>query len=200
MSIYEIMALAFTLIFAENAVFVYALGIDELFYIGRAADNKKSAVLSSAVFILAAVATELLTYLSVTYLFGGLFVMAVVAAPIFALLSFEGIAFLVSKYIKKPQKSVGYMIFPLAVSTATVGIAVSNLNASISSHIIMTVFLSFGVIFSHIIFNDVRERCNIKKQPDSIRGIPSALIAIGLIAMVFSELSGVELSALFGNL
>lgn len=73
-----------------------------------------------------------------------------------------------------------------------VAILVIQKNYSLLESVIYAVATAIGYAMALIIFSSIREQLALTKVPESMKGIPLALITAGIMAMAFMGFSGID--------
>lgn len=96
------------------------------------------------------------------------------------------------KFVPALYASLGIFLPLITTNCAVLGSALINIqrNYGFIASVINGFSSAVGFMLAIVIFAGVRERMQLSTPPKAFRGMPIALIAAGLIAMVFSGFSG----------
>ncbi len=89
-------------------------------------------------------------------------------------------------------QALGIFLPLITTNCAVLGVAVLNVQNNLS--ILMSTWYGFssglGFSLALLLFSSIRERLDLANPPKSFEGVPIALIAAGILAMIFMGFSG----------
>lgn len=202
MQIADLCVIIFTVSFAENALFSkgYATDVADKLPRGR------SFMYFSLITVCGSVVSQAVSAILLKYIFGGAAFMSVVITPIVYFSVTSLFLWGLSKFRNGVYSELKPFELLITANTATVGVifsvteiystefSVVEVEHGFATSCVYTLFGVCGAILAFVIFNDINERIYEKRQPEAFRGLPSALVALGLIAMVFMGISEIRFS------
>lgn len=184
--------LIFISVFVENAVFIFAMGIDGL---DKLAKEPRRALTLGFLLVIVTVASDAILW-NLTYVQQhGIEYLMIVAAPIVAAGVSAAVAFIMKKLFADTYKKIGQYMIHIASNSAVVGMLcrVTPQAERLVDSVVRAALSAVGVVFAYVVFASIRERIPESKQPRALRGAPTLLIAAGLLAMVFCGFYGMRL-------
>lgn len=99
------------------------------------------------------------------------------------------------KYIPPLYKSLGVYLPLITTNCAVLGAALLSISNGYTflQSVIFGFSAAVGFMVAVLIFAGIREKLRFSNVPKSFQGMPIALVAAGLVAMVFSGFSGISL-------
>ncbi len=188
----ELFSLIFTAIIAENAVFVSMCGVDRL---RDFSDSPRHAALSGAFLTLVSSISVSLLWVLMTVIKADAAVYGVLAAPIISVAVSVGAVALIKKALPALYRGLKPYLTALTVNSAAVGIvyAAVGFDIGLTESVVFAALSSLGTMFAYLVFAVIWDGIPASRQAAAIRGIPTVLLAAGLIAMVFSGFSGMRI-------
>ncbi len=188
----ELLSTVFTVIIAENAVFVSMCGVDRL---RDFSDSPRQAALSGVFLTLVSSVSAVILWLLMSVVDDDASVYSVFAAPVVAVLVSFGIGYFFKKVLPAAYSQFKRYISALTVNSAVSGIVYTTIGEGfgLSEIVIAAVLSSLGAVFAYVLFAVIWDGIPASKQSAALRGIPTLLLAAGLIAMVFSGFSGMRI-------
>lgn len=190
----QILMIMLAAILTENFIFIKFMGICPFLGVSDKADKALGMsfavtfvmTLSSAVTW--AVYYYLLVPLGLEYLQTVAFILVIASLVQF-------IEMFLKRFVPALYSSLGIFLPLITTNCAVLGAALLNITNGYT--FIQSVVFGFaaavGFMVAVLIFAGVREKLRFSNVPKSFKGMPIALVAAGLIAMVFSGFSGISL-------
>lgn len=187
----EFLTLLISAIFVNNFVLAKFLGVCP--FLGVSKDVKTALGMSGAVTLVmtiaALVAALIYAYVLVPYDLQYLQTLSfiVVIASLVQLLEV-----LLQKFSPPLYQALGIFLPLITTNCAVLGVAV--LNAQEGHSIVLSTWYGFasglGFALALLLFASIRERLDLARPPKSFEGVPIALVAAGILAMVFMGFAG----------
>lgn len=187
----EILVILLTAVLTQNFVFIKFMGICPFLGVSDKAD--KAVGMSFAVIFVMTLSSAA-TWCVYHYVLApyGLEYLKTVAFILIIASLVQLIEMFLKKFIPALYASLGIYLPLITTNCAVLGVALINIQQDYS--FLRSVFYGFssglGFMAAIVIFAGVRERMQLSSPPRAFRGMPIALIAAGLIAMIFSGFSG----------
>lgn len=106
-----------------------------------------------------------------------------------AYIAYEGLEYLVFKYsLNKDPKRDSQVSFPGGITAAALFICIIIANNFFEAFILSFGF-SFGILVVFLIISEIKERADMESVPRFLRGKPLVLISMGLLSLVFTQVS-----------
>ena len=180
--------------FVQNLLLVFGLGLSPALKQGQAFRLKPAEFFASAVMMLLGVVIAwslnllLVNWLGLTYLRTLIFVLVLI-------ILLYGTRAVAARFNSERQAALAAIIMPVNMSCAAMGLMVlcSAPGLGIVDALMAAIggILGFGAAF--FIYGEVLERMDLEWVPKPFRGLPMALICLGLIALVFLSISSLLL-------
>ena len=104
-------------------------------------------------------------------------------------IAYESFEYLVFRQIlKKDPKEECFVSFPGGITAAAVFICL-NMAINFFEAILLSFGFTAGIFFVCVIIREIRRRAALEAVPKFLRGKPLAIIAMGLLSLVFSAAS-----------
>ncbi len=181
----EYLITAFTVLFAENALFASFYGADEL---DRLTGDGKKMRFSALLFIVSNLITEVFVAIVGCYILPNPRDSFIIIIPTVSFFVMCGVVLAVGR-IMPDKYDVAKALSPIfALNTASAGVIYESAVGaeSIADAVIAAGISSVAVILSFALFISIKERIISSKLPSPLRGIPILLISAGLIAMILT--------------
>lgn len=195
MQIFDLCVIIFSVCFVENAVLAKGFALDGA---ERFPKEREMCLFAAVLMLLNTALTEALGWTLNEYIFTEHPHMAIVTTALTSVLVMLLMLYILSKL--KPEVYLGIKPFSLLLTAnpASVGIVftVTKHDLGFTDALVAAVLSVFGVFISYLIFSDISEKIYEKRQPRALRGLPSLLLAAGLLAMVFSGITGISFPVL----
>ena len=175
----------------NNFVLYYFVGICPFIGVSRRVDmavgmgGAVTFVMTIAAFVAALVNTYILEPYDMGYLQTLSFI--VIIASLVQILEV-----LLQKFSPPLYQALGIFLPLITTNCAVLGVAVLNVQNDLS--ILLSTWYGFssglGFGLALLLFSSIRERLDLANPPKSFEGVPIALIAAGILAMIFMGFSG----------
>ncbi len=181
----ELLITLFTVLLAENAVFVFMYGIDELEIL---TDDRRKMVILGIFFLLSSLISDIIVIFIATYILPNPRDTLIIIIPMVSFAVVCGIAFALSKLKPKLYSELKPFVPVFGVNTASAGIIYESAVGvtDISDAFLATLFSVAGVFLSALIFVGIKDRIVKETLPRAMKGVPVILLAVGIVAMILT--------------
>lgn len=181
----DLLITLFSVLFAENVLFVSMFGVDEL---DKLTDDARKMGVFGLLFAASTLVSEIIIALAVYYVLPNPRYTLIIIIPTVAFLVMCGIMLALDRF--KPDLYAEAKPFApiFAVNTASAGIIygsaadMTGFSDALTSSLLSTV----AVLLSFALFISIRERIIKANLPSPMRGIPILLVAAGIVAMILT--------------
>lgn len=189
----EYLLLIITTVFINNVVFAQFLGICPVLGIS----NKSSTALgmgSAVIFVmtLATIVTYLFQYailkpLHIEYMQTIVYIFVIASLV-------QVVEIILKKTIRSLYQTLGIYLPLITTNCAILGVAllVIQNNYTLLQSIVFAVGTSTGFTLAMVIIASIREQLELADVPEGMKGIPIALITIGILSLAFMGFSGIS--------
>ena len=188
----EIFSLIITAILIENVVLVKFMGICP--FIGVSKKTSSAMGMSVAVTFVMVMSTAL-THPIYTYILApnGLEYLKTMTFILIIALFVQLVEIIVKRFVPPLYKSLGIYLPLITTNCAVLGVTILNIDNSYNfvQSIVNALGAGIGFTVALLLFSGVRERIDNADVPEMFKGIPSALIAAGIVAVSFMGFSGI---------
>ncbi len=190
----EILMIMLAAILTENFIFIKFMGICPFLGVSDKAD-KALGMSFAVIFVMTlssgttwAVYHYLLVPFGLEYLQTVAFILVIASLVQF-------IEMFLKKYVPALYSSLGIFLPLITTNCAVLGAALLSISNGYTflQSVIFGFSAAIGFMIAVLIFAGVREKLRFSNVPKAFQGMPIALVAAGLIAMVFSGFSGISL-------
>lgn len=190
-------AIFVTAILTENFVLAKFLGICPFLGVSKKIDTALG--MSVAVIFVMSLATavtypinNLLVAKNLAYLQTIVFILVIAALV-------QLVEIILKKYIKSLYNALGIYLPLITTNCAVLGVVLLNITKgyTFAQSMVNTVGAGIGFLVAMIMFAGVRDRLESADIPESLKGLPSTLIAASLVSVSFLGFSGV-VDGIFG--
>lgn len=181
----DLLITLFTVLFAENALFVSVYGADEL---DKLTDDKRQMMLLGAFFFASTLISEIIVALTALYVLPNPRDTLIIVIPTVSFFVMCGLLFAVYKFKPSLYSELKRFVPVFGINTTSAGIiyescvGMTGLTDALSAAVLSAV----GAVLSFALFGSITERTVRANLPSPIRGIPVLLISAGLISMVLT--------------
>ncbi len=179
-------------VFVNNIVLSQFLGICPFLGVSKRMDTAIG--MSGAVAFVMTIAT-IVTFILQKYLLDplGLSFMQTIAFILVIAFLVQLVEIVLKKLSPSLYQALGVFL-PLITTNCTilgVAIMVIQKNFTLLESVVFAISTAIGFGLALVLFAGIREQLSLVKVPKSMEGIPSALIAAGILAMAFMGFSGI---------
>lgn len=190
----NLFTLAITAILTQNVVLSQFLGICPTLGVS---EKRESAVGMGAAVVFVISLSSSVAYLLYTYILKP-FDMIYLQTIIFILV-IAGLVQIIEMFIKKVSpglyKALGVYLPLITTNCAVLGLAnmVASPKYTFASAFVLAFASSIGFLFVIYLFSTIRIRIAKGDVPKAFKGVPIALITLGLLAMIFSKFGALNI-------
>jgi len=149
--------------------------------------NRLSSMVKLGIILISIVVMWILFSKVISVLISGFFIY-VLLFPV-SYIAYESFEYLVFRQIlKKDPKEECFVSFPGGITAAAVFICL-NMAINFFEAILLSFGFTAGIFFVCVIIREIRRRAALEAVPKFLRGKPLAIIAMGLLSLVFSAAS-----------
>ena len=190
----EILMIMLAAILTENFIFIKFMGICPFLGVSDKAD-KALGMSFAVIFVMTlssaatwAVYHYLLVPLGLEYLQTVAFILVIASLVQF-------IEMFLKKNVPALYSSLGIFLPLITTNCAVLGAALLSISNGYTflQSVVFGFSAAVGFMVAVLIFAGIREKLRFSSVPKSFQGMPIALVAAGLVAMVFSGFSGISL-------
>lgn len=189
----EMFMIMLAAILTENFIFIKFMGICPFLGVSDKAD--KAVGMSFAVIFVMTLSSAVtwVVYHFLLVPFGLEYLQTIAFILVIASLV-QFIEMFLRKYVPALYSSLGIFLPLITTNCAVLGAALLNISNGYSfiESVVFGFSAAVGFMIAVLIFAGVREKLKYTDVPNSFKGMPIALVAAGLIAMVFSGFSGIS--------
>jgi electron transport complex protein RnfA len=188
----EIFGIIITAIFVNNIVFAQFLGICP--FLGVSTRLKDALGMGMAVTAVMVIATLVTSVLQITilvpydlgYLQTVLFILVIASIV-------QMLEIVMKKVAQSLYVALGVFLPLITTNCAVLGVAimVTQKDMDLTHSVIYAFATALGFTMALAIFAGIREQLNLSQVPQSMKGVPIALITAGILAMAFMGFSGI---------
>lgn len=179
-------------VFVNNIVLSQFLGICPFLGVSKRMDTALG--MSGAVAFVMTIAT-IVTFILQKYLLEplGLGFMQTIAFILVIAFLVQLVEIVLKKISPSLYQALGVFLPLITTNCAILGVAIMVIqkNFSLLESVVFAVSTAVGFGLALLLFAGIREQLSLVKVPKSMEGIPSALIAAGILAMAFMGFSGI---------
>lgn len=181
----ELLITLFTVLFAENAVFVFMYGIDELEIL---TDDRRKMVIFGVFFLLSTLISDIIIIFIETYILPNLRDTLIIIIPMVSFAVVCGMSFTLSKLKPELCSELKPFVPVFGVNTASAGIIYESAVGvtDISDAFLAALLSVVGVFLSALIFVGIKDRIVKETLPRAMKGVPVILLAVGIVAMILT--------------
>lgn len=175
----------FSVLFAENALFVSMFGIDEL---DKLTDDSRKMGVLGLFFAVSTLVSEIIVAFAVCYVLPNPRDTLIIIIPTLSFLVMCGVMLALDK-LKPDLYAEIRPLFPMcAVNTASAGVIYGSFaDATGFTDALTASFLStVALVLSFALFISIKERIVKANLPSPMRGVPILLVTAGIVAMILT--------------
>lgn len=188
----EILTILISAILVDNFVLSKFMGICP--FIGVSKKTSSAMGMSVAVTFVMVMSTAL-THPIYTYILApnGLEYLKTMTFILIIALFVQLVEIIVKRFVPPLYKSLGIYLPLITTNCAVLGVTILNIDNSYNfvQSIVNALGAGIGFTVALLLFSGVRERIDNADVPEMFKGIPSALIAAGIVAVSFMGFSGI---------
>ncbi len=188
----EILTILISAILVDNFVLSKFMGICP--FIGVSKKTSSAMGMSVAVTFVMVMSTAL-THPIYTYILApnGLEYLKTMTFILIIALFVQLVEIIIKRFVPPLYKSLGIYLPLITTNCAVLGVTILNIDSSYNfvQSIVNALGAGIGFTVALLLFSGVRERIDNADVPEMFKGIPSALIAAGIVAVSFMGFSGI---------
>ncbi len=188
----EILTILISAILVDNFVLSKFMGICP--FIGVSKKTSSALGMSAAVTFVMVMSTAL-THPIYTYILApyGLEYLKTMTFILIIALFVQLVEIIIKRFVPPLYKSLGIYLPLITTNCAVLGVTILNIDSSYNflHSIVNALGAGIGFTVALLLFSGVRERIDNSDVPEMFKGIPSALIAAGFVAVSFMGFSGI---------
>ncbi len=188
----EILTILISAILVDNFVLSKFMGICP--FIGVSKKTSSAMGMSVAVTFVMVMSTAL-THPIYTYILApnGLEYLKTMTFILIIALFVQLVEIIVKRFVPPLYKSLGIYLPLITTNCAVLGVTILNIDNSYNfvQSIVNALGAGIGFTVALLLFSGVRERIDNADVPEMFKGIPSALIAAGIVSVSFMGFSGI---------
>jgi electron transport complex protein RnfA len=179
-------------VFINNIIFAQFLGVCP--FLGVSNRMSTAIGMGSAVTFVLVLAT-ILTFLLFTYVLDpiGLGFLQTITYVLLIALLVQMIEIFLKKTSPPLYQALGVFLPLMTTNCAILGVAILVIqnNQSLLQATTLAAGTGFGFLFAIIIFTSIREHLELMNVPKGMKGMPIALVTIGILALAFMGFAGI---------
>ena len=188
----EILTILISAILVDNFVLSKFMGICP--FIGVSKKTSSAMGMSAAVTFVMVMSTAL-THPIYTYILApnGLEYLKTMTFILIIALFVQLVEIVVKRFVPPLYKALGIYLPLITTNCAVLGVTILNIDNSYNfvQSIVNALGAGIGFTVALLLFSGVRERIDNADVPEMFKGVPSALIAAGIVAVSFMGFSGI---------
>ena len=181
----DLLITLYTVLLAENALFVSMYGADEL---DKLTDDVRKMGISGLFFFISTLISEIIVVLTARYVLPNPRDTLIIIIPIVTFFVMSGMLLALHRLKPDVYAELKLLAPVFAVNTASAGIIYESVvsTAGLTDALTASLLATVSVILSFALFVSIKERIIKANLPSPMRGIPILLVTAGIIAMILT--------------